>query len=507
MNLRLPQRRVWRFAIYIIALALIATAIDVLVARSRRTIHPGYLTTRIVEPRKPDGTIFYALAIDRYFSQGITAENNAAIPLLQALGRQALPPGQVEPSVTTALAMEPLPERGDYFVPYEEFARIHALPAPPPDEAAPPPAFAAAPDVTPETSRWVESNDRVLDRIVEATRRPRFFMPLFSTQRTTTLAETQLRHLKPLKEVAASLQGRALMRLKRGDAAGCAGDLLALHRLARLLSQSPTMVERVAGMSMEASAARADIAAAHSGTLLPAQARELIVAVTAMGELPDYLDSIDHCERFLGLDVVQALASLSPSDAGRLFNGLIGRDEVSPWTFHFIPIPYERTVREMNQAYDGLLAAARQRTFAERSEALNQWASEIESHISRYPYFRLMSSDWAVALLLPSLERATIRLEEARSKSDLARVALALAIFKAERGDYPATLAELSPAILPAVPADRFLERPLIYQRRPGGYTLYSVGPNMKDEGGTGDDLRVDLAPAPAPSSRTAAGS
>jgi hypothetical protein len=40
---------------------------------------------------------------------------------------------------------------------------------------------------------------------------------------------------------------------------------------------------------------------------------------------------------------------------------------------------------------------------------------------------------------------------------------------------------------------DLFSEKPLIYARTAGGYTLYSVGPNMRDDDAAGDDLVASL--------------
>ena len=45
-------------------------------------------------------------------------------------------------------------------------------------------------------------------------------------------------------------------------------------------------------------------------------------------------------------------------------------------------------------------------------------------------------------------------------------------------------LAQLRPKYLKAIPNDLFTEKPLVYKRRGGGYVLYSVGPNMKDDDG-----------------------
>ena len=61
MRLRLPQRRLWRGAIYLGALVLILIAIDLMLVQVRRKVHLGFLTTRIVEPKMSDGRVVILL--------------------------------------------------------------------------------------------------------------------------------------------------------------------------------------------------------------------------------------------------------------------------------------------------------------------------------------------------------------------------------------------------------------------------------------------------------------
>lgn len=88
MKLRMPRRRTWRVAIYSISFLLVLTAADMILVQMRRTIHPGYDTTRITAPLQPDGSIDYLLAVDNRMSAGVTPENNAAVLLLQGFARQ-----------------------------------------------------------------------------------------------------------------------------------------------------------------------------------------------------------------------------------------------------------------------------------------------------------------------------------------------------------------------------------------------------------------------------------
>jgi hypothetical protein len=67
----------------------------------------------------------------------------------------------------------------------------------------------------------------------------------------------------------------------------------------------------------------------------------------------------------------------------------------------------------------------------------------------------------------------------------LSQTALALERFRAAHDNrYPDALGELSPQLLPAVPVDPFDGQPLRYRKQDTGYLLYSIGPDLKDDGG-----------------------
>src|ERR1043166_1287337 len=123
MKLHLPRRRIFRAAIYLGALLLVLIAIDLVLVQTRRTIHPGYETTRITGPLQADGSIDYLKAIEDYFSRGVTPQNNAAPVVLAALGRQALPKNQPEDGITNRLGMPHLAEKGEYFVTHRDFRK------------------------------------------------------------------------------------------------------------------------------------------------------------------------------------------------------------------------------------------------------------------------------------------------------------------------------------------------------------------------------------------------
>lgn len=65
-----------------------------------------------------------------------------------------------------------------------------------------------------------------------------------------------------------------------------------------------------------------------------------------------------------------------------------------------------------------------------------------------------------------------------------ARTGLACRVYKSRTGEYPEDLKTLVPGLLTAVPVDPFTGKPLVYRREGKGFIVYSVGSNLKDDGG-----------------------
>jgi hypothetical protein len=67
----------------------------------------------------------------------------------------------------------------------------------------------------------------------------------------------------------------------------------------------------------------------------------------------------------------------------------------------------------------------------------------------------------------------------------LALTAIALEQFRAAHGNrYPDGLSELTPNYLAAPLMEPFDNQPLRYRQQGKGYVLYSIGPDLKDNGG-----------------------
>ena len=88
-------------------------------------------------------------------------------------------------------------------------------------------------------------------------------------------------------------------------------------------------------------------------------------------------------------------------------------------------------------------------------------------------------------ILFPVYGRPAAKRTATASHVGLAQVALALKAYKNKKGRYPESLAQLSEVIeWGDLPEDLFSGQDFIYRREGEGFLVYSIGVNLKDDGG-----------------------
>jgi hypothetical protein len=97
------------------------------------------------------------------------------------------------------------------------------------------------------------------------------------------------------------------------------------------------------------------------------------------------------------------------------------------------------------------------------------------------PWYYIMSDSVIPNVVATLFKRAILV-----AMFETVRVGIACKIYKNLHGDFPETLSELSPEILKKIPVDPFTGQPLIYKRRDSGIMVFSVGSNLRDDGGNG---------------------
>ena len=93
--------------------------------------------------------------------------------------------------------------------------------------------------------------------------------------------------------------------------------------------------------------------------------------------------------------------------------------------------------------------------------------------------------DFISRMLMPSLARATTLGERAKAALAALRTVVAIRLYMLEHyGKPPATLEDLTDILPQQAMIDPFSGNLLVYRRGDEGWTLYSVGPNLVDDGG-----------------------
>jgi hypothetical protein len=98
-----------------------------------------------------------------------------------------------------------------------------------------------------------------------------------------------------------------------------------------------------------------------------------------------------------------------------------------------------------------------------------------------------------IAMLLPNL--TTVMFKEATLEAVLetARIGIACKIHKNAKGAFPENIELLSPDILKEILPDPFTGKAFIYRLQDAGMIVYSLGSNLKDDGGRGNLMITQL--------------
>lgn len=148
-------------------------------------------------------------------------------------------------------------------------------------------------------------------------------------------------------------------------------------------------------------------------------------------------------------------------------------------------------MQDINSCADRTNGLIRPEVVAEKSRDL---AAELGGTFGH----RLFSHRVGAQVLLPALFNVEIRTAQAQTAVNLATTACALERCRLANGQLPEKLEALVPKFISKMPLDIVNGQPLVYRCSEGGrFVLYSVGWDLKDDGGDLDVVRnTGLAPA-----------
>jgi hypothetical protein len=439
-------------------------------------------TTYFTAPVRADGTIDYAEAVNARLAAGLTRENNAAIPLLEAMTEAAV--GRVEHynKVRAKLGLAALPVVKDG----AEGPGVPGFNGPEPAKFDQTQHGPWAADKAPEAAKWLESMDARLNLLVDASRRDHYHMPLVRERERDFMVLVLLPHLGETRTLATALEARALLALGKEDGAAFRRDAVAIIRLGRLMTHSSTVIEWLVAANVEGMGLDAVSTAASGGWLSAAEAKAIAADLRAAPADVSMAEVFDVNERTFPLEILQACAV---HGAGELARALEGTQLNIPAPADLASKDWDAAMRTVNTWHERSSAVRRKPTYAARIAATDELEADLAKLAAKtgrggQPVAGAAIEERLVVEMLASLGRAGVVETRLRVDRDLADVALALSAFRAASGEYPGDLAELRPAYLKAVPVDGFTDRALVYHPEGGGYVLKSLGPNGRDDTG-----------------------
>jgi hypothetical protein len=476
-------------------------------------------TTYITGPLGKDGYVDYVAALNERFQAGVTPDNNAAVHFLKAMGPVNGNPQYCD-EYCKMLGIQPLPEKGDYFVPLDTYAKTSPEAGQKlSEEEREKGADLYAEQLTramkrawskkefPVLAGWLTANEKPMALLVAASKRPRRYDPLISADGSVITALVPA--ITHYREAARALAARAMFRTDQGQVDDAWEDLLACHRLARLVGQGPTLIDALVAVAVDGIACAGDQGLLQHGQLTPAQIAKMRADLAKLPSLPKMVDAINVGERFMGLDCVTMISRKGVDSLTNLSGGgkakskglftLLMDDAVA------VSIDWDQVLRMSNQWYDRMADAMGKPTRAERQAGLDKVNDDLRKLAAAAKDWKSIGMSMLsgprhatserigqllMSLLLPAVTACANAEDRGTMKFEVTRLAFAVAAYRADRGAYPARLADLSPAYVAQVPKDIFNASELHYRQEADGFLLYSVGPNGKDDGGKGYDDR-----------------
>jgi hypothetical protein len=340
--------------------------------------------------------------------------------------------------------------------------------------------------------------------VVEATRRTHYFSPLVpgkSEKGPSGLISALMPGVQECRAFANALTARAMLKAREGAKEEAWQDLLACHRLSRLLGHRSSLIEGLVGMAIDGVACRADVAFLEQTKPNAKQIEGYLRDLQNLPALAAVADVMDLGERYYWLDCVMLIDRYGIEMLEGLSAG--GKSEPNPLgELPLMGIDWDPALQNGNQWFTRMAAAMSEKDLNSRRKKLQEIDGEVKALKTKLqePTEKLKTlfggakargeffGNVMIVLLAPAVLKVHDAGERTRQIHDNFMFAFALESWQRDHGHYPKKLDDLTPKHMKRIPIDRFTGKDLIYRPSEKGYLLYSVGRNGKDEGGRGLD-------------------
>lgn len=307
-----------------------------------------------------------------------------------------------------------------------------------------------------------------------------------------------LPHLSELRKLALLLRYEASIAAVNNDGERIVSNVAAILGIAHHSREIPTLINQLVAFAIMDLALNVvgDSLESHPHVFTDEMLTELAhMLAAALDPGPLQLDI--STERLWFADLLQHMYTDNGRGNGRLTSSgleafaLVATMNEGPFGFEVPPMlqklasPAAGLIlanrRDMQSRFEQLLTRAE----AESRKPLWQHVDTVGPELAAMVEDPVQAMRYApIAIMMPSLTRVAIQAELLTMRRDGVLAVIAMHVHHRRTGQWPQSLGELVPHLLPSVPVDRYDGRPLRYEIRDGSPVLYSIGANRHDDGG-----------------------
>ncbi len=240
----------------------------------------------------------------------------------------------------------------------------------------------------PEMAEVLHRNAASLKVLTEGVKRPKYYRPMVKRNPEETLVSILLPDVQVAREFARQLAMRAMLHLGHGLVQEAKDDLLTMHRHAALISHGATLIEGLVGIAIDSIAAAGDNRWANHPQVTATDIAAYRAQLQTLPAVSNFSDQLDHAERYMGLDVTQAIArgrvttstlfpetklinsSSTPGESdGDIFAEWIRPDQLIEGIIG-LSVDWNTAMTTLNSQYELLVAAANSPNAQARDKAL-----------------------------------------------------------------------------------------------------------------------------------------
>lgn len=270
-------------------------------------------TTYLTGPKDSNGQIDYIAAMNQQGMDGVTLENNAALCIIDSIHpRYTL--GRTEVEFYGMVGRSVPPMEGDYFhYSSGKFPRGPKEAAYFGDNETRANAAPWAEDDLASVAAWLSANQKFMDQIGPAIRRPRWFVPITSSKHP--LGKPYIRTLEVILSIAGNshsysraFKARAMLRLHQGNLSGAYHDLVTIHRLGRHIARGQFFIEFMIGTALDGRACEGYARCLESDKISVEFIQKMRQQLEALPPMPRAAQCLGTHQRLAILDSLSTMA-------------------------------------------------------------------------------------------------------------------------------------------------------------------------------------------------------